>query len=103
MSRRVLPPPPLIAPTPSKVRPAALPLIVIVVSAWAGVGPMATAVAAAARHSTARTEARRREARLSDMGVCPSRNRRLSPSTTFQHDPTDRDNDDFRRCWFARR
>src|SRR2546429_9720943 len=37
MSSRLLPPPPLIAPTPSKVRPVADPLMVIVVAACAGV------------------------------------------------------------------
>src|SRR4051794_14276937 len=46
MSSRLLPPPPLMAPTPSKVRPVAEPLMVIVVAAAAGVASRADRPAA---------------------------------------------------------
>src|SRR4051812_29227005 len=65
MRRRLLPPPPLIAPTPSKVRPAAVPLIVTEVAASAGPAD-ATTAAVAARQSAARTDTRWRT-RVPDM------------------------------------
>src|SRR5947209_6261006 len=53
MSRRLLPPPPLIAPTPSKTRPDEPPLTVIEASAWAA-GAELTDSPAAARSAAAR-------------------------------------------------
>src|SRR3954447_24760583 len=79
MSRRLLPPPPLIAPTPSKVRPAAVPLIVMVVAAAAGVAGTTT-TEAATRQSAERIA--RREGRTY---IDILKHQSTHPHNTFPH------------------
>src|SRR5690348_12813252 len=69
MSRRLLPPPPLTAPTPSKVRPPEPPLIVIAVAASAGVATTAVPATAKTAAATVAAALRTLRSRVMGMGV----------------------------------